>query len=226
MRSRYPSLRWRPRAPYRRGMAIYEYLCLACEHPFEERRPMDAGSVDHRPRMSVVRQRPRPPALLHVRDRRRRRRIRPRIRPVDRHLRPDRADAAVAAAPVAAESGDGSVNGVRGGVTEAAHVGDERTTLTGFLQRQRDLVAWKLRGSDDGTLRSVGTASGLTAARRRPAPGERRAVLVPRGLRRGDGPRLRLDRRGPRRGVQAAARTSRWRTCSARTRRRPRGATP
>jgi putative FmdB family regulatory protein len=26
-------------------MAIYEYLCLACEHPFEERRPMDAGSV-------------------------------------------------------------------------------------------------------------------------------------------------------------------------------------
>ena len=26
-------------------MAIYEYLCLACEHPFEERRPMDTGSV-------------------------------------------------------------------------------------------------------------------------------------------------------------------------------------
>ena len=25
-------------------MATYEYLCLACEHPFEERRPM--GSVD------------------------------------------------------------------------------------------------------------------------------------------------------------------------------------
>ena len=64
---------------------------------------------------------------------------------------------------MAAENGDGSVNGVHGGVTEAAHVGDERTTLTGFLQRQRDLVAWKLRGSDDGSLRSVGTASGLTA---------------------------------------------------------------
>jgi hypothetical protein len=63
---------------------------------------------------------------------------------------------------VAAEDGDGSVNGVRGGVTEAAHVGDERTTLTGFLQRQRDLVAWKSRG-DDEALRSVGTASGLTA---------------------------------------------------------------
>jgi putative FmdB family regulatory protein len=27
-------------------MATYEYLCLACEHPFEERRPIDAGSVD------------------------------------------------------------------------------------------------------------------------------------------------------------------------------------
>ncbi len=27
-------------------MATYEYLCLACEHPFEERRPMDTGPVD------------------------------------------------------------------------------------------------------------------------------------------------------------------------------------
>ncbi len=27
-------------------MTTYEYLCLACEHPFEERRPMTAGSVD------------------------------------------------------------------------------------------------------------------------------------------------------------------------------------
>ena len=26
-------------------MAAYEYLCMACEHPFEERRPMTA-SVD------------------------------------------------------------------------------------------------------------------------------------------------------------------------------------
>ncbi len=26
-------------------MATYEYLCLACEHPFEERRPMAAGPV-------------------------------------------------------------------------------------------------------------------------------------------------------------------------------------
>ena len=27
-------------------MATYEYICLACEHPFEERRPMTAGPVD------------------------------------------------------------------------------------------------------------------------------------------------------------------------------------
>lgn len=27
-------------------MATYEYLCLACEHVFEQRRPMHAGSVD------------------------------------------------------------------------------------------------------------------------------------------------------------------------------------
>jgi putative FmdB family regulatory protein len=27
-------------------MAVYEYICLACEHPFEERRPMTSGGVD------------------------------------------------------------------------------------------------------------------------------------------------------------------------------------
>jgi hypothetical protein len=63
---------------------------------------------------------------------------------------------------VAADDGADARNGVRGGVAEAAHRGDERTTLTGFLQRQRDLVAWKVRGADDDTLRSVGSASGLT----------------------------------------------------------------
>jgi uncharacterized damage-inducible protein DinB len=63
---------------------------------------------------------------------------------------------------VADEDGSGARNGVRGGVAEAAHLGDERTTLTGFLQRQRDLVAWKVREADDATLRSVSTASGLT----------------------------------------------------------------
>jgi uncharacterized damage-inducible protein DinB len=62
---------------------------------------------------------------------------------------------------VAAEDGSGATNGVRGGVAEAAHLGDERTTLTGFLQRQRDLVAWKVRDASDETLRSVRTDSGL-----------------------------------------------------------------
>lgn len=58
--------------------------------------------------------------------------------------------------------GSGDANGRRGGVTEAAHVGDELTALTGFLQRQRDLVAWKVRAASDETLRSVGTPSGLS----------------------------------------------------------------
>ena len=60
-----------------------------------------------------------------------------------------------------AEDGSGATNGVLGGVAEAAHLGDERTTLTGFLQRQRDLVAWKVRDASDETLRSVRTDSGL-----------------------------------------------------------------
>jgi uncharacterized damage-inducible protein DinB len=58
--------------------------------------------------------------------------------------------------------GSGAANGVRGGVTEAAHLGDERTTLTGFLQRQRDLVAWKVREASDETLASSRMPSGLT----------------------------------------------------------------
>jgi hypothetical protein len=58
--------------------------------------------------------------------------------------------------------GSGAENGVRGGVTEAARQGDERTTLMGFLQHQRDLVAWKLAGADDDVLRSVSTPTGLT----------------------------------------------------------------
>ena len=62
---------------------------------------------------------------------------------------------------MAADDGSGAANGVRGGVAEAAHLGDERTTLTGFLQRQRDLVAWKVREAPDETLRSARTASGL-----------------------------------------------------------------
>jgi uncharacterized damage-inducible protein DinB len=62
----------------------------------------------------------------------------------------------------AATDGSGDANGLRGGVTEPAHVGDERTTLLGFLQRQRDLVAWKMRDASDETLASVRMPSGLT----------------------------------------------------------------
>jgi uncharacterized damage-inducible protein DinB len=58
--------------------------------------------------------------------------------------------------------GSGAANAVRGGVTEAAHRGDERTTLVGFLQRQRDLVAWKVREASEETLASVRMPSGLT----------------------------------------------------------------
>jgi len=59
------------------------------------------------------------------------------------------------------DDGFGAANGLRGGVTEPAHVGDERTTLLGFLQRQRDLVAWKMREASDETLASVRMPSGL-----------------------------------------------------------------
>lgn len=60
------------------------------------------------------------------------------------------------------DDGSGGVNGMRGGVTEAAHLGDERTALLGFLQRQRDLVAWKVQGASDDVLRSAATPTGLT----------------------------------------------------------------
>ena len=60
------------------------------------------------------------------------------------------------------DDGSGSVNGTRSGITEAAHQGDERTTLLGVLQRQRDLVAWKLAGAPDPVLGSVTTPSGMS----------------------------------------------------------------
>ena len=60
------------------------------------------------------------------------------------------------------DDGSGSENGVRNGIAEAAHLGDERTTVMGFLQRQRDLVAWKLGDASDEVLRSVSTPSGMT----------------------------------------------------------------
>ena len=60
------------------------------------------------------------------------------------------------------DGGRGATNGTRHGITEAAHRGDERTTLLGVLQRQRDLLAWKLRDAPDGLLRTAQTPSGLT----------------------------------------------------------------
>lgn len=61
------------------------------------------------------------------------------------------------------DDGGGDVNGRRFGITEAAHHGDERTTLVGVLQRQRDLVGWKLRNGDDAALETARTSSGMTA---------------------------------------------------------------
>jgi len=49
------------------------------------------------------------------------------------------------------------------GTTEPVHRGDERTALLGFLQRQRDVVAWKVGGASDEVLRSASTPTGLTA---------------------------------------------------------------
>jgi len=60
------------------------------------------------------------------------------------------------------EDGSGAANGARFGVTEPAHLGDERTALLGFLQRQRDLVAWKVQDAQDEVLRLPGTSTGLT----------------------------------------------------------------
>jgi uncharacterized damage-inducible protein DinB len=59
------------------------------------------------------------------------------------------------------DDGTGAVSGTRFGITEAAHHGDERTTLLGVLQRQRDLVAWKLEGASDQVLSSAATPSGM-----------------------------------------------------------------
>ena len=63
---------------------------------------------------------------------------------------------------MSSNDGSGERNGTRRGVTEPAHLGNERTTLLGFLQRQRDLVAWKMGEATDEALASVRTASGLT----------------------------------------------------------------
>ena len=60
------------------------------------------------------------------------------------------------------DDGSGTTNGTRFGMTEAAHRGDERTTLLGVLQRQRDLVGWKLRDTTDEVLRPARTPTGMT----------------------------------------------------------------
>jgi hypothetical protein len=59
------------------------------------------------------------------------------------------------------DDGSGTANGTRFGITEAAHHGDECTTLLGVLQRQRDLVAWKLRDVPDDVLGAVATPTGM-----------------------------------------------------------------
>ena len=63
----------------------------------------------------------------------------------------------------AVDDGSGTQNGTRRGVTEPAHRGDEVTALLGFLQRQRELVIWKVGAAHDQVLRSVTTPTGLGA---------------------------------------------------------------
>jgi uncharacterized damage-inducible protein DinB len=60
------------------------------------------------------------------------------------------------------DDASGTRNGIRRGIIDPAPIGDERTALLGFLQRQRELVIWKVRGTSDEVLRSVATPTGLT----------------------------------------------------------------
>jgi len=60
------------------------------------------------------------------------------------------------------DDGNGTANGLRFGITEAAHHGDERTALLGFLSRQRDLVAWKVRDVPDETMGVAATETGMS----------------------------------------------------------------
>jgi uncharacterized damage-inducible protein DinB len=55
----------------------------------------------------------------------------------------------------------GTRNEVRGGITRPAHRADERTTLTGQLQRLRDLVAWKVQDATDEDLYATATPGGM-----------------------------------------------------------------
>jgi uncharacterized damage-inducible protein DinB len=60
------------------------------------------------------------------------------------------------------DDGSGTENGMRFGITEAAHHGDERTALLGVLQRPRDLVGWKLGDAPDEVLAAVTTPTGMS----------------------------------------------------------------
>ena len=60
------------------------------------------------------------------------------------------------------DDGNGTENGMRFGITEAAHRGDERTALLGVLQRQRDLVGWKLRDVSAEVLDLATTPTGMS----------------------------------------------------------------
>lgn len=62
----------------------------------------------------------------------------------------------------ATNDASGAENGTRNGIIEPAHRGDERTALIGYLQRQRELVAWKVRGADDAVLRTAASPTGMT----------------------------------------------------------------
>ena len=60
------------------------------------------------------------------------------------------------------DDGSGTANGMRFGITEAAHHGDELTTLLGVMQRQRDLVCWKLGDAPDELLGMATTPTGMS----------------------------------------------------------------
>lgn len=60
------------------------------------------------------------------------------------------------------DDGSGIADGTRFGITEPAHRGDERTAVLGFLQRQRDLVGWKMQGAGDDVLSTATTPTGMS----------------------------------------------------------------
>lgn len=62
------------------------------------------------------------------------------------------------------DDGSGSTNGIRHGIVEPTHLGDERTALLGFLRRQRELVCWKVGDAPDEVLRSATTPTGMSLA--------------------------------------------------------------